>query len=87
MDKRDERKRTFRRSIEKSGLAVKSRVSRNPVTSMVATCLPAMWQPLLRGHDFYPGLFAERRKPHVNVKGKAQVRKCKATTNVACGGG
>ena len=46
-----------------------------------------MWQSLLRGHDFYPGLFAERRKPHVNAKGKAQVRKCKAITNVAWGGG
>ncbi len=45
-----------------------------------------MRQSLFRRHEFYPGLFAERRKPHVNAKGKVQAVKCKAITNVAWGG-
>ena len=43
-----------------------------PEISIAGTCLLAMWQPLLRGHDFYPGLFVERRKPYNNVKGNAK---------------
>ncbi len=54
---------------------------------MVATCLLTMWQTLFRRHDFYPGLFAERRKPNADVKGKVQAIKCEAITKVALGGG
>ena len=54
--------------------------------SVRETCLLLTWQTLFRGHDFYPGLFVERRKPHVNEKeerkGKQQVLKCKPITNV-----
>jgi len=32
---------------------------------------------LFRGHDFYSGLFAERRKPHINGKGKYQAGKAR----------
>jgi hypothetical protein len=42
---------------------------------------------LLRGHDFYPGLLTEHRKPVVNAKGKVQVVKDEIITNVATGGG
>ncbi len=83
MDKRDERKRTFRRRIEKAVLTVKIKASCGLVKSIAKACLLAMRQSLFRRHEFYPGLFAERRKPHVNVKGKVQAVKCKAITNVA----
>lgn len=41
--------------------------------SLAVTCLQAKRQPLLRGHDFYSGLFVEHRKPCGNAKGKHQV--------------
>jgi hypothetical protein len=40
--------------------------------SIAITCLLAIWQSLFRGHDFYLGLFVERRKPQVTAKGKHQ---------------
>ena len=40
--------------------------------SIAETYLLAMRQPLWRGHEFFPGLFTERRKPHGNIKGKHQ---------------
>ncbi len=40
--------------------------------SKAVTCLLALWQSLFRGHDFYPGLFVEHRKPHGNVKRKSK---------------
>jgi len=46
-----------------------------------------MRQSLLRGHDFYSGLFAEHRKPAVNAKGKPQAVERKTITNVTAGGG
>jgi 4-hydroxyphenylpyruvate dioxygenase-like putative hemolysin len=58
-------------------------MSRNLVMNMAVTCLLAIWQTLYRRYDFYPGLFAERRKPYVDVKGKVQAIKCKAITKVA----
>ena len=61
----------------------KTRLSWNLVMNMAVTCLLAMWQTLHRRHDFYLGLFAERRKPYVDVKGKVQAIKCRAITNVA----
>ena len=52
-------------------------------TSATETCLLVACQALLRRHDFYPGLFVERRKPHDNAKKEIQVRKCKVITNVS----
>ena len=40
--------------------------------SVTVTCLLVTWQTLLRGHDLYPGLFVEHRKPHDNAKRKAK---------------
>jgi hypothetical protein len=42
-------------------------------TSATETCLLVACQALLRGHDFYPGLFAGHGKPLVDDKRKAQV--------------
>lgn len=75
MDTRDERKRTYRRGIEKAVPTVKSETSCGLVMRIEITCLLTIWQSLFRGHDFYPGLLTEHRKPLVNVKGKHQVLK------------
>jgi len=42
--------------------------------SITVTCLLVMWQSSLRRHDFYLGLFLERRKPFVAVKENVQSR-------------
>jgi len=41
-------------------------------TRIAETYLLAIWQPSYRGHDFYLGLWMERRKPYINAKGKNQ---------------
>ena len=47
-----------------------------------------MWQPSLRGHDFYSGFILERRKPKHDGKGKTQVGNTyKMITNICLGGG
>lgn len=42
-------------------------------TRIAETYLLAIRQPSYRGHDFYLGLWMERRKPYINAKGKNQV--------------
>ena len=69
---RDERKRTFDEASRKRYLLSKSRHSAVLEKSIAVTCLLAMWQSLLRRHDFYSGLFVEHRKPHDNAKRKAK---------------
>ena len=75
MDKRDERKRTFEEASRKRYLLSKPRHLAVLGTSITVTCLLVMRQSLLRRHDFYLGLFVERRKPQVNAKGKHQAHK------------
>jgi hypothetical protein len=82
MDKRDERKRTFEEAPRKWHMLSKPKYLGISGKSIAEICLLAMWQPLYRRHDFYPGLFAEHRKPHVNAKGKHQAVKCEAITEV-----
>ena len=82
MDKRDERKRTFDEASRKIYILSKPRHLAVLGISIAVTCLLAMWQSLLRRHDFYPGLFVEHRKPHVNAKGKHQALRSKVITNV-----
>ncbi len=48
----------------------KPRCFANLGMNIAVTCLLAMWQSLFRGHEFYLGLFVERRKPFVDAKGK-----------------
>lgn len=43
-----------------------------PGTSATETCLLVTCQALLRGHDFYPGLFVGHGKPFVDAKRKIQ---------------
>ena len=49
-----------------------------------------MWQSSLRGHDFYLGLFSERRKPFVDKKKRKRTFKLgnsKAIINATKGDG
>lgn len=62
----------FEEASRKRYLLSKPRHSAVLGISIAVTCLLAMWQSLLRRHEFYPGLFVERRKPHDNAKRKAK---------------
>jgi len=60
----------FEEASRKRYLLSKPEYLRTLGTNVAVTCLLARWQSLLRRHEFYLGLFAERRKPHDNAKGK-----------------
>jgi hypothetical protein len=50
--------------------------------------VPDMRQSSQRWHDFHSGLFVERRKPFIDVKGKQQAGSpCKPITKAVKGGG
>lgn len=73
MNKRDERKQTFDEASRIGYQLSKPRYLAVIGKSVVITCLLATWQPLLKRHDFYSGLFVEHGNSPVDAKRKAQV--------------
>ena len=68
-------------STEKTHIQTKLPIYYYRRISLADTCLLAIRLALLRGHEFYLGLFMEQGKSYKNAKGKAQAGQTSARLN------